>query len=129
MLCKEDFKLREDIRDSIENLVKELNQDFKVFLYGSSVNGVGFKGTDIDVFVDFENGQDCNQYEILESISKKFKENLEEFNNIEEILSARIPIIKFVHVKSGLKCDLSISNRLALMNSKFIKKCLEIDSR
>ena len=74
----------------------------------------------------------CND-EIMKNIFKKFdyKQNksLNEFGELKAVFNARIPILKFVHISSGLKCDLSFSNRMALMNSKFIKKCLEVDSR
>ena len=74
----------------------------------------------------------CND-EIMKEIHKKFaykqKKSLQQFGELKAVFNARTPILKFVHIDSGLKCDLSFSNRMALMNSKFIKKCLEVDSR
>ena len=74
----------------------------------------------------------CND-EIMKDIYKKFayKQNkrLQQFGELKAVFNARTPILKFVHIDSGLKCDLSFSNRMALMNSKFIKTCLEVDSR
>ena len=57
------------------------------------------------------------------------KDGKEKLDGIENIPNARVPIIKFLHSKSGIHCDLSFSNRRALMNSRFIKMCLEVDSR
>ena len=57
------------------------------------------------------------------------KGNQSEFHDIVNVLSARIPLLKFVDVNSGLECDLTFFNRLASMNSFFIKKCLEVDPR
>ena len=74
----------------------------------------------------------CND-EIMKDIYKKFayiqNKRLQQFGELEAVFNARTPILKFVHIDSGLKCDLSFSNRMAWMNSKFIKKCLEVDSR
>ena len=74
----------------------------------------------------------CND-EIIKEVYEKFayKQNkrLQQFGELKAVFNARTPIIKFVHINFGLKCDLSFSNRMALMNSKFIKKCLEVDSR
>ena len=69
----------------------------------------------------------CND-KIMKDIHKKFH-RMKEFGELKAVFYARTPILQFVHIGSGLKCDLSFSNRMALMNSKFIKKCLEVDSR
>ena len=74
----------------------------------------------------------CNE-ETMRDIHKMFEENQNkipnEFDEVEAIFNARTPILKFVHVETGLKCDLSFGNKMALMNSKFIKKCSKLDVR
>ena len=129
MLKEEDVKLREKVCITIKNLIKELNFDFKVYLFGSSVNGLGFRWSDIDISVQTTVCNQQNPQEMLKMIMAKLKENQNQFGGFKDAFNARIPIIKFVDIKSGLKCDLSISNRMALANSKFIKKCLEVDYR
>ena len=64
---------------------------------------------------------------VLQQLLKK--SSLGEFCKIENVLQARVPLLKFVDVKSGLNCDLTFFNRLAFMNSYFIKKCLDVDPR
>ena len=44
-------------------------------------------------------------------------------------MGARIPIVRFVHVESNLKCDLSFHNMMSVMNSKFLKMCQQADPR
>ena len=65
----------------------------------------------------------------MKEIYEKLQEKKHEFGNLKDVLNAHVPILKFSHIKSGIKCDLSFSNRMALMNSKFLRKCLEIDTR
>ena len=36
-----------------------------------------------------------------------------DFTRVESISGARCPVVKFVHSPSGIKCDLSVNNRLA----------------
>ena len=129
-----DINQREKIREFIENLLKELYPECKAQLFGSSVNGLGFKGSDIDVYVGSKNGQDLNSNIQQQKMGRQILDKLQncqksDINGVEGILSATVPIIKFVHSKSGLECDLSFSNRRAMINSRFIKMCLEIDSR
>ena len=49
--------------------------------------------------------------------------------NVCGIPNARVPIVKFVHFKTALSCDLSFKNRMGVLNSKFIRLCSEFDSR
>ena len=57
LLNKEDLKQRKDVCDSIKEIVKELNSDYEVQLFGSSVNGLGLIWSDLDAFVELPNTQ------------------------------------------------------------------------
>lgn len=43
------------------------------------------------------------------------------FSDIQEIIRARVPIIKLKHNPSGLKCDISCINGLSVENTKLIR--------
>ena len=51
-LTQEDFDQRGKIATNIQSTVAELYPNCVVYLFGSTVNGLGFKGCDIDAFVD-----------------------------------------------------------------------------
>lgn len=55
--------------------------------------------------------------EFAESCSVKYNE----FNKVEQICNARVPIIRFYHVPTQLNCDVSFKSGLSLYNSKLIK--------
>lgn len=48
---------------------------------------------------------------------------------VQTVPSARRPVVKFCHRPSGLHGDVSLSNRLALYNSRFLNLCSEMDGR
>ncbi|XP_075401726.1 speckle targeted PIP5K1A-regulated poly(A) polymerase [Tenrec ecaudatus] len=48
---------------------------------------------------------------------------------VQAVPSARRPVVKFCHRPSGLHGDVSLSNRLALHNSRFLSLCSELDGR
>ncbi|XP_006875117.1 PREDICTED: speckle targeted PIP5K1A-regulated poly(A) polymerase [Chrysochloris asiatica] len=48
---------------------------------------------------------------------------------VQTLPSARCPVVKFCHRPSGLHGDVSLSNRLALHNSRFLSLCSELDGR
>ena len=52
MLQKNHKKERDEICASVEKITKEIYSDSKVYLFGSSINGLGFKGSDLDAFVE-----------------------------------------------------------------------------
>ena len=45
------------------------------------------------------------------------------------IISARVPILKFIHRPTGIHCDISFKNRMSVQNTAFIRHCTEVDSR
>ncbi|XP_005414852.1 PREDICTED: speckle targeted PIP5K1A-regulated poly(A) polymerase [Chinchilla lanigera] len=48
---------------------------------------------------------------------------------VHSVPSARRPVVKFCHRPSGLHGDVSLGNRLALHNSRFLSLCSELDGR
>lgn len=48
---------------------------------------------------------------------------------VQTVPSARRPVVRFCHRPSGLHGDISLSNRLALHNSRFLSLCSELDGR
>uniref|UniRef100_M3YR74 Speckle targeted PIP5K1A-regulated poly(A) polymerase n=1 Tax=Mustela putorius furo TaxID=9669 RepID=M3YR74_MUSPF len=48
---------------------------------------------------------------------------------VQTVPTARRPVVKFCHRPSGLHGDVSLSNRLALHNSRFLSLCSELDGR
>ncbi|XP_070930566.1 speckle targeted PIP5K1A-regulated poly(A) polymerase isoform X3 [Macaca nemestrina] len=48
---------------------------------------------------------------------------------VQTVPSARRPVVKFCHRPSGLHGDISLSNRLALHNSRFLSLVSELDGR
>ena len=159
-LQSNDLKQRDKICNFIETFLKELYPKCKVHMFGSSVNGLGFKHSDIDAYVDFKDNNmklDVNSgmklglglgfkysnidayvdskdnnmnfdADIRMKILSKLKSK-QGIHGVKNILNAKVPIIQFVHSQSLIKCDLSFSNKKALINSKYIRMCLQVDSK
>ena len=52
LLQPKDIQQRKEICFLIERLVKQINPNFTVHMYGSSTNGMGFLDSDVDAFVN-----------------------------------------------------------------------------
>lgn len=51
------------------------------------------------------------------------------FSKFVPIVNARVPILKCVHVQSGINCDLNFSDSLGVFNSPILCNLLQFDSR
>lgn len=129
--------------------------------FGSSVNGFGLKGCDMDVYLGLDsigmsvrstnldlpytrdvhslkkthgpltqadidgmtNGDKCKL------ISRILIEHAPSCSNTQTIPSTRCPIIRFKHESSGIKCDLSLDNKIALQNTRLLQALSQYDPR
>ena len=70
------------------------------------------------------------QVEACTSISKILRQHRSDVvSNVIGIPKARVPIVKFVHMKTGLSCDLSFKHKMSVLNTEWIRLCGEADSR
>lgn len=112
----------------IEEVVSGLFFNAQVVPFGSSMNGFGRMQSDLDMIVVFKDDHTKLTDSIF--IEPKFKDNARDalrthlhtlssimnywvtgVSDIQNILRARIPIIKYLHNITNLECDLSMSNK------------------
>jgi len=128
-LVKEKELNVEDYEERV-NICEELRQvlilagytNCLVYPYGSTINSVGFKNSDLDLYLELGHAANIsNISKILEKSSK--------FVCIESVPHARVPIVKAIHSLSGIKCDISFEHKANLWNTEFIRFCCLSDLR
>ncbi|XP_010005523.1 PREDICTED: terminal uridylyltransferase 7 [Chaetura pelagica] len=136
--CYHDFapnivedQAREHIRQSLENFIRQDFPGTKLNLFGSSKNGFGFKQSDLDICMTMDGretseGLDCIR--IIEDLAKVLNKQ-SGLRNVLPITTAKVPIVKFFHVRSGLEVDISLYNTLALHNTRLLSSYAAIDPR
>ncbi|KAI4580549.1 hypothetical protein MJT46_019318 [Ovis ammon polii x Ovis aries] len=93
---------REQILIGLEKFIqKEYDEKARLCLFGSSKNGFGFRDSDLDICL----------------------------RNILPITTAKVPIVKFEHRRSGLEGDISLYNTLAQHNTRMLATYAAIDPR
>ncbi|NXI59123.1 TUT7 uridylyltransferase, partial [Chloroceryle aenea] len=122
---------REDIRQNLENFIRQDFPGTRLNLFGSSKNGFGFKQSDLDICMTMDGletaeGLDCIR--IIEDLAKVLKKQ-SGLRNVLPITTAKVPIVKFFHVRSGLEVDISLYNTLALHNTRLLSAYAAIDPR
>ncbi|KAL1512512.1 hypothetical protein ABEB36_002094 [Hypothenemus hampei] len=117
------------------------------FPFGSSVNGFGKMGCDLDIVLRLTPDQDNEQSRLIyhckaapgseRSTSQRNMEAVGDLINlflpgctqVRRILQARVPIIKFHQQFTNVECDLSMSNMSGVYMSDFLYLMGEIDPR
>ena len=62
-----------------------------------------------------------SQYRIFTVSVKEFETPVTQVSHVQQIRGAKVPIVKFMHVPSGLSCDVSFKNLMSVMNTSFIE--------
>lgn len=123
--------LNDNIQDEIiKPLESSLRDDFpkvKAYLFGSRMAGLATVNSDVDIYIDCGNTyyQDSNE-SIRKDYLLRIKHILmsnEEWLIKEILVKTRIPLIKVVHKRTGLNCDISTINGLSVEKSKLLR-CL-----
>ncbi|XP_064604614.1 terminal uridylyltransferase 4-like isoform X2 [Liolophura sinensis] len=121
---------RNYIVSELQKYVREEYPEAKLSLFGSSCNGFGFRHSDLDICMTFDQptaeGIDC--VSIIETLSKMLKEH-RGFYNVLPITTAKVPIVKFRHRQSQLEGDISLYNTLAQYNTDMLQMYSMIDRR
>jgi len=142
-LTAEDVKIRSDICLNIyKTFVQHGYVHCSVTPFGSSVNGLGQRGCDLDVYIDLGSPTiPANNTMLVHNVPVTFTEvqkvhltarilrTIPQCGHIHSIAQARVPIVKFMHRPTGISCDISFKNRAGTLNSEYIRFCTEFDAR
>ncbi len=113
----------------LQSLMDELfpTRNPKLHLFGSSVNGFGFAGADMDMCLVLQGLASDGHGAIVETLEKAFRAL--DYSNILALPKARVPVIKFTDPATGLGCDICFNNGLALRNSQLLAAYASLDAR
>lgn len=123
--------VREHILQDLETFVRRQFAGARLQLFGSSKNGFGFRQSDLDICMVLEGHEsmdDADCITIIENLARLLKKH-PVLKNILPITTAKVPIVKFYHVRTGLEGDISLYNTLALHNTNLLASYAAIDRR
>ncbi|KAF0297648.1 Terminal uridylyltransferase 4 [Amphibalanus amphitrite] len=127
-----EYQVRENMLRTIEDFIR--HQAFpsaRLTLFGSSCNGFGFRNSDLDIcltFDDCSDPQSLDQPDIILKLAETLK-RLRFIYNVIPISTAKVPIVKFTDRRSRLEADISLYNTLAQHNTLLLHTYAKLDSR
>ncbi|XP_053725937.1 terminal uridylyltransferase 7 [Synchiropus splendidus] len=123
--------VREHIIQDLEKFVRRQFSGARLKLFGSSKNGFGFRQSDLDICMVLEGQEtmeDVDCINIIKNLAKLLRRH-PDLKNILPITTAKVPIVKFLHMDTGLEGDISLYNTLALHNTNLLALYAAIDQR
>ncbi|KAL6629740.1 hypothetical protein ACP70R_029505 [Stipagrostis hirtigluma subsp. patula] len=113
----------------VDSLAKSVSKEWpnaRLHLYGSCANSFGTSRSDVDVCLEMEIGTGST-VEVLLRLAEILR--TDNFENVEAITGARVPVVKMSDPESGFSCDICINNLFAVANTKLLKDYAQIDQR
>lgn len=126
-----EVQVRDYILQDLQTFVRRQFAGATLKLFGSSKNGFGFRQSDLDICMVLQGRDtidDVDCISIIESLARLLKKH-SGLRNILPITTAKVPIVKFYHVQTGLEGDISLYNTLALHNTHLLASYAAIDVR
>ena len=137
-LDQEEVNKRVNICNNLQKIFA--NKDYNcrdVLPFGSSLNGLGFPGCDLDIYMDLDNKyadndgnwNNVNNEKQKVRIAAEVLLSIPQYSRLTQIINARVPILKFIHRPTGISCDISFKNRMSVRNTEYIRLCTKTDTR
>ncbi|XP_022810326.1 uncharacterized protein LOC111347343, partial [Stylophora pistillata] len=135
--CRADFEFeksevsnREKVLRNLESYINGQYPEARLFLFGSSKNGFGFRHSDIDICMTLEGRvkEEVDCVEVIRSLAKLLRKH-RDCGNVLAITTAKVPIVKFFLRSRKLEADISLYNTLALENTKMLATYAKLDDR
>ncbi|XP_054714615.1 speckle targeted PIP5K1A-regulated poly(A) polymerase-like [Uloborus diversus] len=154
-ITQEDIENRKKFCQSLSDTFQLYFPQFKLNQFGSSVNGLGFKGCDVDVSIQtifndephvmlkevpsldsVINGEVSDetvarmtpQY-LLRFVRRILRRHCPDIREPILLIKARCPILRFYHSKYDVFCDFSCENEFSLRNTKVLRLLCHYDER
>ncbi|XP_070541843.1 poly(A) RNA polymerase GLD2-like [Ptychodera flava] len=133
---QEDLNLKFQLRNSMFGSILAAlgNVMLGLHITGSSLNGFGNRHSDLDMclmLTDCFNSTSPSRSMVLNclyDIEAQFRQDHRHFQRMS-VIRARVPILRFTDMRSGLDCDININNATGIRNTHLLQVYAKMDWR
>jgi DNA polymerase sigma len=129
-----DATARADLLARLQTLAEAVCTNYpgaRLQAFGSSVSGLHSSGADLDLSLVLPGEveiPDAAQRAMVSELAEKLEAS-GQYTSVVARPKARVPIVALHDAASGLKSDICMCNRLALLNSRLLRCYMELDPR
>lgn len=125
------YEKHDIVKNDILKLITPIYPRAKVHFFGSRINGLGSKDSDIDIFFELEKPiNECfelsNNGLYIDTLKKLMAKESGTWKSLTAIKDAKVPILKARYHPESIECDISFSNPFGVYNTKLINHMLEM---
>lgn len=113
----------------LETVLRNIFPGCVVYPFGSTMTGLCFDDSDVDVFVELQTNERDQSPNLLLKKSRGALARSGLFRNIIPIPKASTPIVKCVHAPTDLSCDFNFASMLGVKNTHLIRYYLSLDPK
>ncbi|XP_042191906.1 terminal uridylyltransferase 4 [Callorhinchus milii] len=125
-ISEEDFQVRQEIVNEMEEIIQRHLLDCSLRLYGSCLTRLAFKTSDINIDVIFPSH--LSQPDVLIQVLDIIKHS-SFYSDVESDFHAKVPVIYCRDVKSGLICKISAGNDVAYLTTNLLAGLVHLEPR
>ncbi|XP_056275649.1 poly(A) RNA polymerase GLD2 [Pseudoliparis swirei] len=122
-----DLDRKEACRVRLQNDIQSIYTVARLYLTGSSMNGLGCRSSDADLCLVLKGNKRTDPIHVLSVLQRFFKSLL--YVEMTQLIRAKVPILKFKEKGSGLEFDLNINNTVGIRNTFLLRSYAYADLR
>ncbi|KAM4746378.1 poly(A) RNA polymerase GLD2 [Anableps anableps] len=122
-----DLDRKEACRARLQEDIQQMFPAARLYLTGSSMNGLGCRSSDADLCLVIRGNKRPNPMDVLSRLQRAFR-SLSYVERIQ-LIRAKVPILKFRERGSFLEFDLNINNTVGIRNTFLLRSYAYADVR
>lgn len=124
------YQKKMELAEALRHMFQDIFPYLGVYIVGSSANGFGTNGSDMDMclMVSHEEINQKNEALLLLRAIGKAMRRVSFIKNLN-VIPAKVPIIKFHDNHNNIDCDINLNNHVGIRNTHLLKAYSDIDWR
>uniref|UniRef100_UPI0037E8F4C5 poly(A) RNA polymerase GLD2 n=1 Tax=Semicossyphus pulcher TaxID=241346 RepID=UPI0037E8F4C5 len=122
-----DLARKEKCRTQLQNDIQRVYAVARLYLTGSSMNGLGCRSSDADLCLVIKGNKRPDPIHVLSALQRLFRS----LSYVErtQLIRAKVPILRFREKGSDLEFDLNINNTVGIRNTFLLRSYAYADLR